>query len=90
MTNPLTAALRLYTGRGTSPFPRRNPDAVTGPLLAEVERLVSELSALEPDWNSHSLATATTWAKAEMKERHPELDEEALASLAWVWSYDRR
>jgi hypothetical protein len=90
MTNSLAAALRSYTGRGTSPFPRRDPRAVAGPVLAEIERLMNEMNELEPDWTSHSLASATAWAEAEMRARHPKLDDDALASLAWCWSYDRK
>ena len=91
MTKSVTAALRSYTGRGASPFPRCDPDAVATPLLLlEVERLVNEMNELEPEWDLHSLTSATAWAEAEMKARHPELDEDALATLAWSWSYDRK
>jgi hypothetical protein len=86
--NSLTAALRSYTGRDTSPVPLRQPGAVAKALLAEVERLVNEMGQIEPDPNLHSLVSALAWAEAEMKARHPELEEDALATLAWSWSYD--
>lgn len=90
MTKPITAALRSYTGRGASPFPRRDAGAVASPLLADVEKLLAEMNELEPDWTSHSLGSATAWAEAEMRARHPELEDDALATLAWAWSYSRK
>lgn len=98
MTNELAAALRAYTGRDVLPFPQRDREAVMrqvdsvrgASLLAEVEQLFAELLELEPAWSSHSLASATARAKAGLRVRHPELDEDALATLAWAWSYDRR
>ena len=98
MTNSLSAALRSYTGRGVSSFPRRDPEEVqraagstdADQLLVEIEKLLNEMGELQPDWNSHSLGSATTWAEGEMRARHPELDGDALATLAWSWSYDQK
>jgi hypothetical protein len=88
--NHLSAALRLYTGRGVSAFPLRSPEALLGEpeLLMTVEGMLVELGGLEPDWHRYDLVSATQWAQGEMKTRHPDLDEDAVETLGWVFSYD--
>jgi hypothetical protein len=95
MSDPLSTALRLYTGRGVSAHPRQDRAAVLGsavcrPFLTEIEQLLDEVGELRPDWNGHSLASASEWAKAEIKARHPELADDALDTLAWSFSYDHK
>lgn len=90
----LSRALKLYLGRPASPFPSANPEEVrqafNDKMVAEVSSLLNEVSALEVDWKSHTLVSATKWAEAEMRSRHSHLGDEALADLGWAFSYSNK
>lgn len=89
--NDMSRALQLYLGRGRSSFPCARADRVRevfdDAMLEEISRLVKEMDGLPVDWQTHSLISATTWAEAEIRRRHPELDDEAIADLGWAFSY---
>jgi hypothetical protein len=91
MTNPLGQQLGLYFSTGVSSYPKENPQAVLdafGPApLRRVESLSEEISALEPDWAAHDLASATEWAVDEMRRRHPDLDDQGAGVLGWAFSF---
>lgn len=90
----VSRALSLYLGRSVSPFPCSRPDDVRSGfgdgMVEKVDRLLNEVGALEVDWKSHSLQSATVWAEAEMRQRHPNLTEAAIADLGWAFSYWNR
>ena len=90
-------AIALYLGTGSSAFPRsdaeavraRFPDADEG-LVAKVEALAAEIMAIEIDWNSRSLSQGGDEARRVMAERHPELSDDALTALRWMFTYNWR
>ncbi|MEH6660809.1 MAG: hypothetical protein V7679_04085 [Parasphingorhabdus sp.] len=91
----LTQALSLYLESATSSWPRCNPEAVinafgqeTGEALNdEIGELLKDLGELQPNWQEHSLQSATKWAEVEILRQHPHLDREATANLGWAFSY---
>jgi hypothetical protein len=92
-------AVVLYTSSGRSPFPRSDPEAVRNMPVANAADLVGYVEALLRDvfdtfplsWQGPHDNLDPAQAVAEVAkiliERHPELDPEAAAALAWVWSY---
>jgi hypothetical protein len=89
-------ALALYLGEGLSPYPKRDPARLTErfgeseglDLVAYAERVLDELYAVKPDWDSEDLAAATDRAVRGVIERHPELSTEAIDALRWSYSWD--
>ena len=97
MTNPntLSAALPLYVGYGLTGFPKEDGSRlveVFGPELGsqletEIKQLLVELDQLKPDWDAHTLVSASKWASASLRHKYPGLDQTAVASLEWVFSW---
>jgi hypothetical protein len=44
--------------------------------------------AIEVDWSTHTLVSATETATTEMHRRHPELSDDAIKALSWSFSYN--
>ena len=91
MDEDLSNAVRLYLGYHSAAFPHAYESAVTerygSDLLIRVESIVRDAGDLQPDWALHSLLSAKEWAEAELKRRHPELDDAAVSALGWAFSY---
>ena len=94
----LNRALVAYLGKGRSSFPRTDEAAVLAvargddgaELQARVRVIVSELMAIEIDWSVHTLADGGRRAERIMASRHPELDDDALGALRWMFTYNWR
>ncbi|SOD82515.1 hypothetical protein [Streptomyces sp. Ag109_G2-15] len=90
-----SAAITVFLGRGESPFPQRDEAAVLarfgpddGPgLAAYAKEIVSEAAAFDIEWGDQSLSSGTAHFREEMRRRHPELTDEAVAALGWFFSY---
>lgn len=90
-------ALVVYTGFGTSPFPRaRSNDLVSryGPvegaeLKARILALMEELQQTVLG-ETRSKKSVTERAIEQLRPRHPELDETGLKALAWTFSFGLR
>ncbi len=88
--------LVLYLGKGVVPYPQRDPQRlierygseVATSLISYCEKVLDELYGAEPDWTSEDLSGATERAVALVASVHPELTEQALASLKWSYSWD--
>lgn len=99
MRDPINQALVLFTGYGTSRFPRARTadiaaafgDSAAMELRGRILLLYEELKQppVEPAGRT-SRKSATELAVAELRPRHPELDEEGLAVLAWAYSFGLR
>lgn len=59
-------------------------------LNAQIDTLFCEIDALKPDWQEHSLQSATRWVEAEMARMHPGLEVEAIACLGWAFSFSNK
>lgn len=89
------AAVVAYLRAGLAASPGRDAAAVAalaGPgaaerLLDRVSALVQESLAVPVDWDRAGLADAGRQVAAEMGRRHHELTEEALAALAWNFTF---
>lgn len=107
MENPvedreLSQAVIAYLGKGRSPFPRTDDEAVLAfvaeadpeadgaAMLEQVRALVEECLGIVIDWNTHDLSQGGDEAKREMAARHPELSEDALVALRWMFTYNWR
>ena len=91
-------AVVVYTGKDRSPFPVEDIGAVRSLDVPEAEDLAryvqtvaGELNTLFPlDWaerNNVEPDRAVRLIESAMGARHPELSVEAVAALAWTWSY---
>jgi len=98
MSDPINEALVLYTGFGSSPFPR----AKTPQLLARFgqaegvelkQRILLLLEELQQPLEGperRSRKSITERAIEQLQPKHPELDEEGLRALAWTYSFGLR
>ena len=96
MSELQSEALMLYLGKAITPYPRRDPQRLVdrygslraADLVSYCERILEELYDSKPDWTTDDLAKATARAVSAVSRRHPELSEEAIASLGWSYSWD--
>lgn len=93
----LSQAIIEYLAKGRSPFPKSDEDAVValagddaGAMLARVGGIVDEMMAIETNWSANTLSEGGRKAEAVMASRHPELSEDALAALYWMFTYNWR
>jgi hypothetical protein len=88
---PLSEAVVLYFGGGTSAWPLRQTDAVQAafgaPMLERVIALQHEVMAPTPDWSSVEYLEAGRQARERMANAHPELTDVALDALQWEFFY---
>jgi hypothetical protein len=91
----ISSAVCIFVGRGISPYPKedgtRLREAFGAELAADLEPrirlLLDELDQIKPDWKTHTLESASKSAAGDMKTKHPELDEKAVAALEWIYSW---
>ena len=94
----LSQAIIAYLGKGRSSFPRTDEEAVlaleseteSSALLEKVLAAVAEMMSIEIDWSTHTLPEGGDEAARVMAKRHPELTEEALVALRWMFTYNWR
>lgn len=94
MNAEISQALVDYLGFGSASWPRADKDAIALKLarrstqtLAQIDTILGETEKFAPDWNAHDLAAATSLLEAYMRQRHPELSDNAIKAIAWAWSY---
>lgn len=98
MNEALSEAVVAYLGKGRSPFPRADEDAVAvdadpetrAALIESARSLVEECLAIAVDWSTSTLPEGGRQAQATMAERHPELSPAALEALYWSFTYNWR
>lgn len=91
----VSLALVKFLGYGVEPYPKEDAARIEkefgserAPALEErVRPILSELAALNPDWSRHSLVAAAEWAGREMRRRHPELSEEGIKAMSWIFTW---
>jgi len=96
--DPINRALAVYTGFGTSSFPRaRTADlvaqfgaAAAADLRERILLLYLEMQFPLPDEGTRSRKSVTERATEQMRLRHPELTEEGLGVLAWAYAFGLR
>jgi len=88
-------AFVIYVCRGISPFPSADPHGVVrefpkdgAELAAYADRVLQEMRLVPVDWSTETYHDAIQRVKNEMAQRHPELSEEAVNAIGWVFSYD--
>lgn len=99
MGDPINQALALFTGYGKSRFPRARTadiaavfgDAAAGELRDRILTLYDELRQPLPEPVGRAGRKSVTERAVENLRLHrPELDEEGLAVLSWVYSFGLR
>jgi hypothetical protein len=98
MSDPINEALVLYTGFGSSPFPRaktphlvaRFGDSEGAELKQRILVLIEELQLPVEGLEKRSKKSLTERAIEQLSPRHPELDESGLRALAWTYSFGLR
>jgi hypothetical protein len=91
----LSLAIVAYFGYGTDMIPRDNSHRLVemfGNEQAQIlERIVlslrDEIFGISVDWKTHTLAQGSDLAILEMKRRHPELSNDAIAALGWFFAW---
>ncbi|MFT3799075.1 hypothetical protein [Microbacterium sp.] len=97
MDELLSRALIQHVGKGRSPFPLSDDDAVReladadgDTLLAWVRAVETEMMSIEIDWSSRTLSDGGDEAEHILARRHPELSADALNALRWMFTYNWR
>lgn len=98
MDQELSQAIITYLGKGRSSFPRTDEEAVlalegdteSSALLEKVVALTAEMMSIEIDWSNHTLPEGGDEALRVMAGRHPELTDDALVALRWMFTYNWR
>ena len=98
MSDPINEALLIYTGYGSSTFPRaRTPQLVSrfgesegSELKHRILTLLGELQQPVASDGKRSRKSVTEQAIEQLRPRHPELDESALKALAWTFAFGLR
>lgn len=93
----LSRAIIEYLAKGRSSFPKTDEAAVVAAavddaadMVVRVREIVDEMMAIEVDWSECSLSDGARTARSTMASRHPELGDDALAALHWMFSYSWR
>lgn len=96
----LSTAVLEYLGKGRSSFPRSDVDAVVAfanqvgadpdAVLAQVRAITDECLAIRIDWTTRTLVEGGDEARGVMAARHPELSDETLDALRWMFTYNWR
>lgn len=98
MNDPINEALVLYTGFGSSPFPRaktphlvqRFGEAEGVELKQRILGLLEELQQPVEVSEKRTRKSLTERAIEQLQPRHPELDDSGLKALAWTYSFGLR
>lgn len=98
MSDPINEALVLYTGFGSSPFPRaktphlvqRFGEAEGAELKQRILDLLEELQQPVDGLEKRSKKSLTERAIDQLQPKHPELDDSGLRALAWTYSFGLR
>jgi hypothetical protein len=91
----LSLAVTRFLGYGMATHPDENPAHLVDEfgvekalkLESDVRVILNELNNLKPDWSVHSLVTAGRWAKEEIRNSHPQLNQGALDALEWAFTW---
>ncbi len=92
--NELSQAVVAYIGRGEEKFPRARTEKLVEYFGAAAPELEADVKALIRDVDGMVVSASTDpgeafrLVKSECAKRHPELTEDAVAALAWKWSWD--
>jgi hypothetical protein len=57
-------------------------------LVPRITPIEDEIYASDPDWAAVSYQEAIDRVEAMVRQRHPELDEQAVAAFGWAFSFD--
>jgi hypothetical protein len=94
----LSEALIVWTGFGDTAWPSRDErrlverygaDSATA-LFPRLRELEDDFYASDARDHAKDLAEMGDLAKAEFRQRHPELTEEAAEALTWCYTFDYR
>jgi hypothetical protein len=91
----LSRAIVAYVQKGSAPSPQSDRSAAAAMFDAhdaengvrDVEKLLGEALDMPVDWHGKSLGDAGREVAAKMGARHPSLSPEALAALAWAFTF---
>src|SRR5215831_11447170 len=90
-------AILIYVRQGSSPFPSADPDGVVrafpedgAELIAYAKDTLREMRLVPVDWSTETYKGAIERLRNEMARRHPELNEEAVDAIAWVFAFENR
>jgi hypothetical protein len=91
----ISAAIVAWTGYGQFAWPQRDESRVVAKFGNNAVGLMPHVMALDEDFYSstanHTVSDLNAMAQqaaSEFRERHPEVSSEAIAALAWCYSFD--
>lgn len=96
VNHELSRAIVQWTGWGSAVSPVRDDSRITGHSGNEgVAALVQQVHSLEEDFyrsnaylTAPDLATMGAVAAGEFRQGHPDISDDAVAALAWCYTYD--
>ena len=94
----LSDAVVLYLGRGRSPIPVHDADALNARygheraslLEARIVVLLQEVHSIQVDWASETMNQASERARLHVRGEHPGWSEEAVEALGWEFDWSWR
>jgi hypothetical protein len=91
----LNKALTQYLGYMKNPYPHeckecikeQYGDKVGKELIEKIEEIIHVLDQLKPDWNLLSFEDSVNWSKEQIHQLYPELNNDSLNALAWLFTW---
>lgn len=97
MNEELSKAVQIYLGKGTASWPQADIGAIAqrfgsraDEIAEQIEALLTEAGQFHPNWGEVDLAAATQLAEAHMRNRRPDLSDDAIRAIGWAWSFWNR
>ena len=92
----VSVAIVVWTGYGQSSWPARDEDRLVSAfglehatdLVPLVRRLEDDFFRSDADLTAPDLITMASEASEAFKVLHPDISDEAVAALAWCYTYD--
>jgi len=91
----LSSAVLVYFSVGRVPWPHRDPEAVEAEfgnaaldLIPKIRAIEHEVYEKDPDWATTTYDDAVQGVGRLLRERHPELNDEAIKAFMTAFAYD--
>lgn len=88
-------AIVLYLGNGLGSHPEIRKDLVSDAfapgdvdsMISYAESVVAEMNETDVDWTKHDLQSGVKEYRHQVRERHPELDDQAVDALGRAFGF---
>ena len=87
INHAITVFLKRYPGKNHDEFDQTFGPDVAPKALESVRAILNEAMKVDVNWDGLTLNEGGAYVKSVMSERHPELSEQALASIGHYYTY---